>query len=177
MKKIFCLLLCLVALFTGNVVAQEKGDMYLGGSIGLDVSSVGDSGLSMSTVSFSFTPEYAYFVTNNFRIGAGLSLSVADEVTVFTIEPAFAYYVRLVDKLYYIPELKIGGGVMSSDGYSTGVFSLGVNLFALEFKPSAKVGLSLSLVNLSCMVLPENELTAFNFNLISTPQFGFRYYF
>ena len=177
MKRLIYLLLSLSVLFSTTAFAQEKGDMNVGGSIGLGITAVGNDGLSESAVTFSFAPEYSYFVVDNFRVGADLSLSIVEELTTFTVESAFSYYVKLVDKLYYTPELRIGGGLAASDGYSTGLFSLGLDLFALEFKPSNRIGLSVSLVNMSFIALPEVEINTFNFNLISSPQFGFRYYF
>lgn len=167
MKKLLYLLLCFSAMFTCTAVAQEKGDMYIGGNIGLDITSADGA----TTASFTIAPEYAYFITNNFRIGAELALSVAESTTTFVIEPTLAYYARLVDKLYYTPQLKIGGGIVSSNGYSTGIFAFGLDLFALEYMPSSKVGISLSLVNLNLLAMPEMEFNIFNFNLISTPQF------
>ena len=174
MKKVLYLLLCLSAMFTGTVMAQEKGEMFVGGSLGLGITTINDEG---TAATFKIAPEYAYFVADNFRVGADLSFSYADELITFAIEPTFSYYVRLVDKLYYTPELRIGGGLISSDGYSAGLFTFGLDLFALEFMPTNQIGLSLSLVNISFMALPEYELNTFNFSLISSPQFSFRYYF
>lgn len=177
MKKLFSLLLCLCAMFAGNVVAQEKGDMIVGGSLGLGVTSVDDGDYALSALTFSIAPEYSYFVADNFRIGAELSLSIAEGITSFTVSPTFAYYVKLVDKLYYTPEFTIGGGLMASDGYSVGAFTFGLDLFALEFMPSKHVGLSLSLVNMSYVLLPEVSFSTFHFGLLTSPEIGFRYYF
>lgn len=177
MKKLFSLLLCFSALFAGNVVAQDKGDMYFGGSLGLGVTAVGDGGYSASAVTFSLAPEFSYFVADNFRVGAEVALGIADGVTTFAVTPTVAYYVRLVDKLYYTPEFNIGGGFAASDGYTTGLFTLGLDLFALEFMPTSKIGLSLSLVNLQYNLLSEASVSTFHFGLLTSPEVGFRYYF
>ena len=177
MKKLFSLLLCLSAMFAGSVVAQDKGDMFIGGNLGLGVTTIGDGSYSVSSVTFSLAPEYSYFVADNFRIGAELDLSIAEGVTTFTVAPTFAYYVKLVDKLYYTPEFTIGGGLAANDGYSVGVFAFDLDLFALEYMPSNHIGLSLSLVNMSYALIPEASVSTFHFVLLTSPEVGFRYYF
>lgn len=177
MKKLLTLLLCLSALFAGNSIAQEKGDMYFGGSLGLGVTSVGEGNYSVSAVKFSLTPEFSYFVADNFRLGAELSFSTSEGISLFTIQPTFAYYVKLVDKLYYTPEFKIGGGFAAGEDYSTGLFAFGLDIFALEYMPTKNLGISMSLVNLNYNLLPEGPISTFNFALLSSPEVGFRYYF
>lgn len=177
MKKFFALFVCLSALFAGNVVAQEKGDVYAGGSLGLGISSVGQGDISATSVSFSMTPEIGYFIADNCRLGAELSFAISEGVSTFAFQPTFAYYVKLMDNLYYTPEFKIGGGFAASENYTTGLFTFGLDLFALEFMPSEKLAISLSLVNLTYNLLPEGPISTFNFSLMSTPQVGVRYYF
>ena len=177
MKKLFSLMLCLSALFASSAVAQTKGDMYVGGNIGLGVAAVGEGNYSVSSVSFSLAPEFSYFVADNFRVGVEVAYKLSEGVSLFSFQPTFAYYVKLVDNLYYTPEFKIGGGFAATEGYTTGLFSLGLDLFALEFMPSKHVGISLSLVNMTYNLLPEGPIGTFNFGLLSSPEVGFRYYF
>lgn len=177
MKKFFALFLCLSALFAGNVVAQEKGDISVGGSLGLGITSVGEGNVSVTNLSFSLTPEFGYFVADNWRLGADLSFAINEGVSTFTVEPTLAYYVELVDKLYYTPEFRIGGGFAANEDYTAGLFTFGLDLFALEFMPSDHFSISLSVVSMSYNLLPQGSIGVFNFGLMASPKVGFNYYF
>ena len=107
--------------------AQQQGDSYLSGMIGV-------SGGTQKTIlnedrnlysenqplssSFSIGVEYAYFIKNNLRTALCLSTSTSSSPTTNTslgwlkskvfsvdINPNIAYHVRLTDNLYYTPEV------------------------------------------------------------------------
>ena len=107
--------------------AQQQGDSYLSGMIGVS------GGTQKTTLnedrnlysenqplssSFSIGVEYAYFIKNNLRTALCLSTSTSSSPTTNTslgwlkskvfsvnINPNIAYHVRLTDNLYYTPEI------------------------------------------------------------------------
>ena len=177
MKKLLCLVLCLSAFCIEGVNAQNKGDMFVGGSLGLEISAVSVSGASTSAIGIELTPEYSYFIADNCKLGAELSVGVVAGETVFTVQPKFAYYEKMVDNLYYTPGIKIGGGIYAYNGNTLGLFTMDLDLFAMEFKPTKNIGLSASLVNLNYTLLPGIESNTFDLSILTSPKFGFHYYF
>lgn len=172
-RLLFVLLLCAIGI--GELSAQEKGEKFFGGKVGIGIQSIQDRGAS---VSFTLSPEVGFFVADNFRIGGALEYGITSNdgaVHSITIGPRIAYYVHLVDRLYYVPELGIYGAIGITDGYGAGGFGLNINLLALEYRPTAHLGLSLSLVGIHYLYLEGESL--FGANLLGATQVGFRYYF
>lgn len=113
--------------------AQNKGDMAVGGVIGLSGGSATisysnngttSSDKSSSPTLFEFSPEFSYFVIDNLELSAGLNYTLQSEhigddgdrklymnsnIAMFTI--GANYYIPLVDGiLYYTPGVKFGFG-------------------------------------------------------------------
>lgn len=125
MKRIF--LVAVVALFSAAVSAQNKGEMYVAGSIsasfGSQNSELYTGGISTTSnqplgTSLNLQGEFAYFVANNLRLSLALGVPFSSSPTNkdgntwlytktvgFQINPNIAYYVRLADRFYYTPEL------------------------------------------------------------------------
>lgn len=188
MKKI-CI--CLLAILSTSAIcasAQTKGDMFVGGSLGLGTTSVITDGNSSTNLNFSISPEFGYFVTNNLKVGASLSYGIdfANYTThTLSIMPNLAYYVKVCDKFFYTPGLELGFVAAFSDGLSMPGFGLGVNLGSFEFRPTNKFGLSMNLLSLSYVLLTykdKNYGVSFNSNAVSfnlgiNPSIGVKYYF
>lgn len=127
MKKIVFLL---VMMLCGTIaVAQNKGDMFISGTIssefGTQTASYSEGGYSKSasqplSSSFSFGVEYGCFVAENVRLALAVAIPFStspieevddkwlkDKATSFMINPNVAYYVRLADKFYYTPEVGV----------------------------------------------------------------------
>lgn len=175
MKRTILLLMLFVSAFSLSVKAQEKGDMYVGGDLGIEVLSLNVSGVSESTVGVSIEPEFGYFVHDKVKVGAQLSYNLVDGGNIFTVSPSLSYYVRLADKFYYTPQLAIGGGFVAQSGETTGYFAMSLSLFAVEFQPAPNWGFAVDLVNLGYNRIYEVNIV--NFNLFSSPSVGIRYYF
>ena len=184
MKKLFFSLLC--TLLVGQIAsAQNKGEKYAGGIIGISTTSVSSEGVSASTTEFSLAPEFGYFVLNRLRVGGSLAYGLAssDGTTThtLTIGPNVAYYVKLCDKLYYTPELNLGFAYASTDDISACGFTAGIALGAFEYKPATRWGITLNLVALEYAVLSYPDLdisnNAVSFRLGIKPTIGIKYYF
>lgn len=176
MKKFVVLLLCLSAICAGDVLAQKKGDMYVGGTVGFGVTTYTSEEVKLSDFTGIVTPEYAYFVADNFRIGADLSCSLADNGGIFNLSPTFAYYLELLDNFYFTPEITIGGGVIVGKDLALGAFSLGINLIGFELRPSKHIGISLNVDNSSYFFLPKDSSSSMHFAILPSVALGFRYY-
>lgn len=161
-------LLSLMALCCSAVLfAQEKGEMYLGGTLDLSVGtqktilssgSISESADNPMTTSFGLGVEYAYFAAKNFRLALSVSYGMSSQPTdkvgnkwyrtntnLFSINPNIAYYVKIVDKFYYTPEIGVSfgfGNIKSpltetstyTSPYST--WDIYANLIAFEYRVS-----------------------------------------
>lgn len=196
MKQVVISLLVVLSMITFTTNAQEKGEMSLGGNVTLGVTSLG-SDYSDTELTFSVAPEFGYFVAKNVKVGLQLEYSInsllsdfpplptslsnvySKNVTThsFAVMPNFSYYVRLVDKFYYVPGLAIGGGFAGYNGDTEimGFFGLSLNLCALEYKPIPNLGISANLLSFSFATT--GRLNTFGFSLLSAPTVGFSYYF
>ncbi len=177
MKKVIILLAA--ALMAGSAAfAQSKGDMYVGGGLTLGAGSTNYSEGAYSVkgtnpTTFTIAPSFGYFVLDNLRVGAGLSLGITGQSTgegdskvrnnrtTFLVGPQVAYYLRLSDKLYYTPELGIYGGAVTETykagsvkvSQSGGAFKLGLSLAQVEFRATDKLAFAVDVMNLSYMNL------------------------
>lgn len=208
MKRV---LISLAAIFciTISASAQQKGEQSLG--ISLDYNTGKTKAKSETTIynnivrnevtdewgdNFSLNLEYGYFVADNLRVGANLGFGITDdesETRTFHIAPNVAYYVRLADKFYYTPNLSLGFGCGSSeysDGYSDEDYSMcgfvtEFQPFAVEFRPTKRFAMSVSLCSLQYTYLSGKiedlntkiDTSALSFNLLGSAQVGFKLYF
>ncbi len=193
MKKF---LVCLLTLaFTTPILAQNKGNKYIGGNFGI-VSSAQTADGSSVTFGLALEPEFGYFVTNKFSIGAsvGYALETANKAGpashIITITPKMTYYAKLADNFYYTPTLQLGFacGFLGKTSTSNMVvmpgfgFDLAVGCF--EFRPTQKIGLSFNLLGLTYTFLSYKESSYYEyksnqirFKLGGTTSIGFKYYF
>lgn len=178
--KRFLTLLVAVLLCSSAAFAQNKGDKYIGGNIGLTIQSAGTSdGDGGVAAGIGFAPEFGYFVGKNFRLGASIGYELSAGTHTFTIAPNFAYYARLCDGLYYTPGLSVGFALAAAEGMAIPGFALGLELFSLEFRPSEHFGFSANLVSLNVVALSKYGVTmgGVGFNLGVNPTVSFKYYF
>lgn len=174
MKRITLLLLCTLTLLTGKSYAQEKGEMYIGGDLSLGLTTSTYNETDNVETSFSIAPEFAYFVTDNLRIGGSINYEyyLVHEIL---INPSIAYYVKLADKFYYVPEFSIGGGLILYEDLKYLGLQLELGLFAVEFRPTDHFAMSVSLLNLGYANIGAAQ--GFTFTLGATSSVGLRYYF
>lgn len=187
MKKI---LLCLVALASTMLVsAQNKGDMYAGGTIGIGTSSAILGKTSDTSATFNFAPEYAYFPAKNFRIGASVAYNLltgenfATTTHQLTIMPSLAYYAKVCENFYYVPTLDFGFICDFEEKVSVPGFNVALSLGSFEFRPKGKFGFSINLLTVSYGLLSYREngeklnLSSVDFRFGVTPSVGIKHYF
>ena len=94
----------------------KKGDLIVGGNIGLTLNIGESEGFSDETdvdVTFSLTPAINYMLTDNWYIGGGLGLSVAPGgASLFTIGPSGGYYVPFNRTIGMMNTVGMGFGVL-----------------------------------------------------------------
>lgn len=163
MKRI----LFIAAMLCGSIslLAQEAGDHYLGASF---VTSFSDSQTTSPEFSVEVGGEFAYFPFNHFRVGIAVGVpfhyykDIHNHIMLGAqINPNFAYYVKLADKLYYSPEI---GGAFEIGSFKREVYDIYkykevtchyqgweayLHFFALEFRVNKRFALG---VNIGSMV-------------------------
>lgn len=194
MKKLFfCALAAIVSLQVAS--AQKRGEMYVGGSLGVTTASASIDGVSASATTFGFAPEFGYFVADRLRLSGSIAYNLTssgDTSHALTIGPSVAYYVRLCDRFYYTPEAGIGFAYASAYGAVGSVavgsvangygFATGLKFGAFEFRPASHCGISFSLLSLQYTYLScssggyseSGNNVQFDFGV--SPTIGFKYY-
>jgi hypothetical protein len=184
--------LCLV------VYGQTKsGNMMIGGGISNSSFSEGDGNNDFRTGSFSFSPSFGYFLSNNLAVGAQFSLSsgysevndIRNNNSSVTFGPFIRYYIFTSNEQFAFfgdASILIGGGKQENgqnDPNKTGVFRFAVSPgFTYFFTPHW--ALDLSLAGISFQAFDPNkdndddEERSFTFNINSlSPSLGIRYHF
>lgn len=132
MKKI--LFLAVAAMLSFAAVAQNKGDMFAGGMVGLSTGgsnsnvvyngNAGEKTSEIATVNFLFSVDYGYFVIDNLAISAGLEYALQalpssdvrgkqyfQLVNAALFKIGAGYYVNLIaDRFFYVPNITVGFG-------------------------------------------------------------------
>lgn len=132
MKKI--LFLAVAAMLSFAAVAQNKGDMFAGGMVGLSTGgsnanvvyngNVGEKTSEIATVNFLFSVDYGYFVIDNLAVSAGLEYALQAQpssevrgkqyfqlVNAALFKIGAGYYVNLIaDRFFYVPNITVGFG-------------------------------------------------------------------
>lgn len=150
MKKIVAVLF-FTLLFPSAMYAQQKGDKFIGGSVGLVAGTDYEA-------SYGVSLEGGAFVIDNLKIYANIAYQGTSGVNAFMLGPGVSYYVKLAEKLYYTPSFEIG---LATDFSSLGV-GLDLNLFGMEFRPTKHFSVGVNLCNLSYAAIDGYESFAFN---------------
>lgn len=156
--KRFIVTLAAAAMTCGAMFAQNRGDMYVGGILGVSGGSSktsvtvgsttmkGDS--TPSDTEFNLTGEFGYFFADNWRVSGSLGYELVssptnkkdgkwmkDNMNIFAIGPSIAYYLNVTGNLYYTPEFGICGcfGQYKSDLTSSKFQKNGVTGFGMNF--------------------------------------------
>lgn len=174
MKKM-TFLFVVMAMFALTTNAQKKEQMYVGGTLGFSTQTYFAKGYSSTGCMFSVAPEFGYFVADRIKVGAELEYGISGGTHTLLVMPNVAYYLPIVDKLYYTPQFSIGGGFGAGSGYINGAFAFSLNIGALEYQPVQNMAISLSIVDLSYAYA--NKTNGLGFNFLTSPTVGFRYYF
>lgn len=178
MKRMIMLVIGLLVMVSAANAQLKKGDLIVGGSVGLMLD-IGESesvdfwGAPTSStdvdVTFSLIPSVTYMLTDNWYIGGELGLSVAPGgASMFTIGPSGGYYVPFNKTIGMMNTVGMGFGVVEKDfaftfGYTPGLF---ISL-------SRKMYLSTSLGSLGY----NSGGKSFSINLLGGASLGFHYVF
>lgn len=183
MRKFIYCLVAILALSVYDASAQKKGDKYVSGNLGLGVTSAIIQGESVAGVVFAVEPEVGFFPVDNlmlgFSVGYDLEAVSGDTAHTLFVGPKLAYYVPLCEKLYYTPSLQVGFCLVAADGAGVPGFGLNASVFAVEYRPSERVGISGSLLSLGYNLLASDGLVlnTVDFGLSIKPSVGVKLYF
>lgn len=175
MKRNILILAIILTVLASTSYAQKRGESYAGGNLKFALSSSGSNGYMSTGTYFGIAPDFAYFVADGLKIGVGISYEVSSNAHVVAVMPNIAYYRPIIDKLYYTPQLNIGGGIGIYSGYVAGIFTVALDLATFEYRPTARLGISASFINLNYSLI--DRTNSFNFAILYSPSIGFHYYF
>ena len=195
MKRIaiVCALMCII----GSTVmsAQNKGDMYISGSISMSGSS---SKVALNSTSvkepggfmMSIAPQFGYFIIDNLELHLGLGYS-------FTKEPDDdKSSTNTENKFFYTPGLDLGIGFGAQNYiddtskeklFGVTNFYISLSLLSFEYRPVHNFGISFRAGDLTYSLMQYKQTVGdetmkvsnnnFNFGLNLSTSLGFRYYF
>lgn len=172
MKRMIMWAIGLLVMVSAANAQLKKGDLIVGGSIGLGLNIGESEGFRNETdvdVSFSLSPGVNYMLTDNWCIGGALGLSIApDGTSSFHIGPSGGYYVPFNKRIGMMNTVGMGFGVVGTEfafsfGYTPGLF---ISL-------SDKMYLSTSLGSLGY----NSGSKSFSINLLTGASLGFNYVF
>lgn len=215
MKKLFFIISAM--LIAATSFAQMRGDMYVGGTLGIVSGSSSSVQIynkttiksdPVNSVNFSLAPEFGYFVIDNLKVGAkigyGVNATGNDDIWAnehnFIIGPNVAYYLKLADRFYYVPEIGLYASVLSNVAditsntkttFTQGGINLAFNIGSFEFMPAPNWGINFNLLGFNFNWVSGNKdleivgketyttinSSQFNFNLCAGAMIGVRYYF
>ena len=183
MKKLLLSIIFLCSVAT--LSAQYKGDIYVGGRVGVSTASVFVEKYKETSVGFGIAPEFGYFALNNFRVGASLGYNMENKTHTFEVMPNIAYYVEICDEFYYTPEIELGLSISINDNVAIPGMGIGLSLGSFEFRPTPRFGMSVNLLSLSYAVYSyedhDNNIGinthGVDFQLGISPSVGVKYYF
>ncbi len=159
MKK---LLLAAVAvlLSVGALSAQDSKKWYASGTImgdyqksGVFTNLIGGEGREIWSAGAGIAINR--MLGDRFSVGLGVAYAGATgdwfDTHAVSVELGVAHFTKIVDKLYYVPE--VGAGMMfnvSEGADSKGVFIAGISPLGLEFRPGCeKIGLRVNILSLA----------------------------
>lgn len=183
MKKFLTSMMAILAISSFSASAQNKGDIYVGGIAGINISGAKVisplASASEIAAGIGIAPEFGYFVTNRLKIGATATWTFSASTHAITIGPNLAYYVRLCDGLYYTPGIEICFAYGATDDYNMPGLGAGLRVLSLEFRPTQHFGFEVNMMSLSYVVLNKDGLSSNSFNagLGVNPSIGLKYYF
>jgi hypothetical protein len=197
MRKLLLAGLCL--LLSLGLSAQKKGDFSVGTTAGATYTDV--SGHSWGA---AVSADVSYFVFNKWKVSLSAGYTYQQQGRIagngalssahtLVVGPSISYYAKLAKGLYYTPEFgayyAFGGNWQRASNLNIHLtmrgYQLGLSLFALEIKPSDKLGITVSVASIAagelwgydaqghCRAIAENLDGLFNMS--ST--MGVRFYF
>ena len=212
MKRALFTFIAIVAV-TFSASAQQKGEQTLGFNLSYNTgktttkmqinNELSESVSILGGDNLSVGIEYGYFAADKlrvgFQIGYGYTANADDAKShALTIMPNVAYYVRLAENFYYTPNFSIGFGLgiiqnndYSGDNFTMCGFATELQPFAVEFRPTKRFAMSVSLCSLQYALLTGSNseeifntkittkvnTNTFNFDMLANAQVGFKLYF
>ena len=172
MNKLLTVCASLAIITCGSVSAQTKGEVSIGGIVGI---SGGYSGIrsegnrTPSSTAFNAGAEFGWFFADNWRLGASMQYALdsnpyeksgdgwlRQNTNLVLVGPDLAYYLKIRDGFFFTPQVTVFGTVGSvkvetADIYvSKNVVGYGVELApgAFEFRPTPHFAFSVSFLTL-----------------------------
>lgn len=196
-----------VAALVFSASAQQKGEQYVGLNLDYNTGTSSllvninnrydDKSTSRAGDNLGAGIDYGYFVANNLllkaHIGYGYEKQGLDISHSLNIAPGLAYYVKIANGFYYTPNISVAYAMSSTkqtdDSYLT-LNGFGVELqpFAVEFRPTKRFAMNISLASLQYVYLMGKidtgdlldatiDINGFSFDLLANAQIGFKLYF
>ena len=172
MNKLLTVCAALVIISCGSVSAQKKGDVSIGGIIGISGGYSGirsDGNGTPSSTDFNAGAEFGWFFADNWRLGASMQYALnsnpyeksgdgwlRQNTNLVLVGPELAYYLKIRDGFFFTPRVAVFGTIGSvkvetKDIYvSKNVVGYGVDLApgAFEFRPTSHFAFSVSFLTL-----------------------------
>ena len=188
MKKI--ILIVTLGVLSTALYAQSKGNSYVSATVGFEfgnqenkvsVGSFSESETQPLASTFVIGTEYGYFIEDNFKLGLGLCLPITSspvgkdddewlksKTVGFGINPNVAYYARVNDNFYYVPELGVNfefgdyeQEISLRESYNTDYkgWAVYLSILSFEFKVSKSfaLGLNMGTLGYSSLSMKDDE--------------------
>lgn len=169
MKKTLCAIV--IALIAGTAISNAQNSWFLSTTFNTEVQANIDTKIRVWTVGvgvgmhkmlndkFSLGINLSYANTGSSASWDWLSGRVSASDNLLMVGIDLASYIRLADKLYYVPELEAGAAFLFGEGVG---FAAGLSPLGLEFRPGAeKVGIRFNIINLSYTRMSGNNSLVF----------------
>ena len=177
--------------------AQNKGDMYISGSISMSGSS---SKVALNSTSvkepggfmMSIAPQFGYFIIDNLELHLGLGYSFQKEpdddksstnTSLFVINPGVNYYLPIVEnKFFYTPGLDLGIGFGAQNYiddtskeklYGVTNFYVSLSLLSFEYRPVQNFGISFRAGDLTYSLMQYKQTVGDETMKVSNNNFNF----
>lgn len=206
MKKLILTFALAIGMIT-SVSAQKEGDQSFGFSVGYNTNTTtqkyteGNNAMknvSPKEKSFGISVEYGKFISNNIRVGVGVSYNSSSQADTqdgsnsLIIAPSLTYYKPIADKLYFTPHISAGYASLTQN-YENGDYiyteelsgyTVEVSLLSFEYRYSEKLAINLNVGSFQYASLSydleDNSAIKFeakSLNILSNASIGFNLYF
>ena len=204
MKKITTMMLLILMSGINVLLAQSKGDMYVGTMRGMSISQHSDvdgntKHVDNPIITLHLAPGLHCFAADYFRIGLQMELTTqsqkdennnTESSNCLCVGPICSYYFQIADKFYFTPEIGLFFAYTNYKWTENHVihnskengFDVEIRPVMLEFRPTDHFGFSASLLgvgfaHLTSKDFPDEKSNQFVFNIGINPSIGLKYYF
>jgi hypothetical protein len=156
MKRFF--LLTVVVLFTMPSVSNAQAKWFFSGKLNANIVAVDGEAASSAGLGVGIHR----MLGEKFSLGAGFHYAGSDGSNALEADLIFAYYGKLADRFYYVPEALIGASYFIEEE-AVGIGET-ISPFGLEFRPTKRLGFRANIVNLTYVTLQGSNIYNFSIN-------------